>query len=110
VLELGCGTGKNTAWLVLHARHVLGLDEVTLHGMLQSRNGELFLARGGQPELRLDGLQAASKLQWDHTARQRRPLLANEGEAHGRLYALARDPAQPSSLSVTGPLELSERS
>jgi ubiquinone/menaquinone biosynthesis C-methylase UbiE len=26
VLELGCGTGKNTEWLVLHARHVLGLD------------------------------------------------------------------------------------
>lgn len=26
VLELGCGTGKNTAWLVLHAKKVISLD------------------------------------------------------------------------------------
>ncbi len=26
VLELGCGTGKNTEWLALHARHVLAVD------------------------------------------------------------------------------------
>lgn len=26
VLELGCGTGKNTAWLAREARHVLALD------------------------------------------------------------------------------------
>jgi ubiquinone/menaquinone biosynthesis C-methylase UbiE len=26
VLELGCGTGKNTAWLAAHARHVLAMD------------------------------------------------------------------------------------
>ncbi len=26
VLELGCGTGKNTAWLAAHARSVLALD------------------------------------------------------------------------------------
>jgi SAM-dependent methyltransferase len=26
VLELGCGTGKNTEWLALYARHVLALD------------------------------------------------------------------------------------
>ena len=26
VLELGCGTGKNTVWLAEHARHVLAMD------------------------------------------------------------------------------------
>lgn len=26
VLELGCGTGKNTVWLAEHARHVIALD------------------------------------------------------------------------------------
>lgn len=26
VLELGCGTGKNTAWLAQHARRVIGMD------------------------------------------------------------------------------------
>jgi ubiquinone/menaquinone biosynthesis C-methylase UbiE len=26
VLELGCGTGKNTEWLALYARQILALD------------------------------------------------------------------------------------
>jgi ubiquinone/menaquinone biosynthesis C-methylase UbiE len=26
VLELGCGTGKNTKWLLTKARYVLGID------------------------------------------------------------------------------------
>jgi len=26
VLELGCGTGKNTGWLAARARHVIGMD------------------------------------------------------------------------------------
>ena len=83
--------------------------EVTLDGMLQHRDGELFLARRQQPDLRLAGLQAASKLQWDHTARLRKALLADEVEAHGRLYAHAQRPDRPSGVRVTGPLELSER-
>jgi SAM-dependent methyltransferase len=43
VLEIGCGTGKNTEWLARRARHVLGLDFSM--GMLEKARLRLAEAR-----------------------------------------------------------------
>jgi len=43
VLELGCGTGKNTEWLALYARQILGLD--FSEGMLDKARARLAEAQ-----------------------------------------------------------------
>lgn len=57
VLELGCGTGKNTMWLAERARRVTAMD---------FSPGMLDVARGRAPKDRVSFVQ--------HDARERWPM------------------------------------
>jgi galactose oxidase len=84
--------------------------EVTVHGLLELHDGELVLARSAErPQLRLGLLDAAHKIQWDHSARLRRPLQPEEAKAFQQLRSASQGSAGQRPLSVTGPLELSDR-
>jgi galactose oxidase len=84
--------------------------EVTVQGRLELDDGELLLGRSGQrPQLRLGLLDATHKLQWDHSARMRRPLQPEEAKAFQQLRSASQGSLGQRRMTVTGPLELSER-
>jgi hypothetical protein len=83
--------------------------EVTLRGVLERRNGELFLApERGRPDVHLVPLTAGDKLQWNHSAQARKPLDPQEALAHERLVESwphgHETHAAAAIVSVTGPL------
>jgi hypothetical protein len=81
--------------------------EVTLHGAVEARDGELFLLRDGQPKLRLAALQASRKVQWDRVTRQPKAPEPEEANAYQRLMAESRQ-LGTGRIRVTGPLDPSE--
>jgi hypothetical protein len=91
---------------IVNGRYELRGVEVALQGVIEERNGKLFLAGSGQrPEVQLAPLAAEDKIQWDHAAQTRRPLEEGEALAYERLAAAARDLADGQKVTVTGPLK-----
>ena len=91
---------------IVNGSYVLRGVELTLHGSIEVRDSQLFLARTAQrPSVRLAALSPAHKLQWDHDARAVKPLEPAEAGAFAALLAhLQRDP-EHHAARVTGPLE-----
>jgi galactose oxidase len=91
---------------IVSGRYELRGIEVTLQGVIDERDGKLFLAGSGQrPEVQLAPLAAQDKIQWDHAAKTRRPLEEGEMLAYGTLAAAARNLPDGQQLTVTGPLK-----
>ena len=91
---------------IVNGRYELRGVEVALQGVIEERDGKLFLAgRGQRPEVQLTPLAAADKIQWDHAAQTRKPLEEGEALAYERLAAAARDLADGQPVTVTGPLK-----
>jgi galactose oxidase len=83
--------------------------EVSLQGVIEERDGKLFLASSGQrPPVQLASLAAADKIQWDHSIRDRRPLEEGEALAFDRLVAASRGLEDALQVTVTGPLKLTD--
>jgi hypothetical protein len=90
---------------IVSGRYELRGIEVTLHGVIDERDGKLFLASSGQrPEIQLAPLAAQDKIQWDHAAKTRKPAEEGEMLAYGTLAAAARNLPDRQQLTVTGPL------
>jgi hypothetical protein len=90
---------------VVNGAYVLRGVEVTLQGVVDNRDGQLFLLEDDQrAPVRLAPLEAAERIQWDHARQIRRPLEAAEALAYERLAA-AVDTAGARLLSITGTLE-----
>jgi galactose oxidase len=90
---------------IVNGRYLLRGVEVTLRGVVQEQDGNLFLAGpAGRPSVQLAALGAADKIQWDHAARARRPMDEGEDLAYERLAAASRGSQAGRSLTVTGPL------
>jgi hypothetical protein len=83
--------------------------EVTLRGVVEDRGGKLFLAAtDARPEVRLGPLRAGEKIQWEHTARARKPTEQGEARAYERLTAALSNLHGGRQVAVTGPLQLTD--
>jgi hypothetical protein len=77
--------------------------EVTLKGLLKQEAGDVLLdSSAARPAVRLRPLEASQKIQWNHVARQRKPLEPEEAEAFNR-FAASVDAER--RYSITGTLE-----
>jgi hypothetical protein len=91
---------------IVGGRYDLHGVEVTLEGVIEERDGKLFLAGSGQrPPVQLAPLAAVDKIQWNHTAQTLKPLTEGEALAYERLAAASRDLADGQQVTVTGPLK-----
>jgi len=91
---------------IVDGRYVLRGLEVTLQGVIEERDGQLFLtASGPRPRVLLGPLAAADKIQWNRAAGVPKPLEEAEALAYERLAAASRDLADGQQVSVTGPLK-----
>jgi len=91
---------------IVDGRYVLRGLEVTLQGVIEERDGQLFLAASGpRPRVLLGPLAAADKIQWNRAAGVPKPLEEAEALAYERLAAASRDLADGQQVSVTGPLK-----
>jgi hypothetical protein len=91
---------------IVNGRYVLRGVEVTLQGVVDARDGQLFLAASGQrPRGQLAPLAAADIIQWNRAAGTPKPLEADEALAYERLVATARGLADGQQVTVTGPLK-----
>ena len=73
---------------IVNGRYELRGVEVALPGVIEERDGQLFLAGSGQgPTVQLAPLAAADKIQWDHAAQARKPLEEGEMLAYETLAA-----------------------
>lgn len=91
---------------IVHGTYELRGVEVTLRGVVEDRGGELFLTGDAQrPPVHLVPLGAASKVQWDHAIKGRKPVEQAEALAYGELAAAAKNAPAGSRVAVTGPLE-----
>jgi hypothetical protein len=80
--------------------------EVTLRGIIEERDGVLFLApTGRRPGVTLAPLTPDVKIQWNHTNRNRRPLQPDEAVAYQKLAATFDQLPSDQRMTVTGPLE-----
>jgi galactose oxidase len=80
--------------------------EVTLQGVIDAREGQLFLAGSGRrPSVQLAPLPATDKIQWNHTAQTLKPLEEGEALAYAKLAAASRDLPDGQQVTVTGPLK-----
>jgi hypothetical protein len=80
--------------------------EVTLRGVIEHRDGKLFLARSGQrPSVQLAPLPAKDKIQWNHSMRERKPLEGDEALAYEKLAALSAGSTAGQQVTITGPLK-----
>jgi hypothetical protein len=90
---------------IVNGRYLLRGVEVTLQGVVQERDGRLFLAGTAErPLVQLTALDAADKIQWNHTVQARRPMDAAEALAYERLAAASRGSQTGRRVAVTGPL------
>ena len=90
---------------IVNGRYLLRGVEVTLQGVIQERDGHLFLAGTAEhPPIQLAALGAADKIQWNHAAQARRPMDEGEALAYERLAAASRGSQTGRRLIVTGPL------
>ncbi|MDQ3802366.1 MAG: DUF1929 domain-containing protein [Acidobacteriota bacterium] len=79
--------------------------EVTLRGVIEELDGELFLAASGlRPSVHLAPLAAEDKVQWDHTNRHRKPPEEGEALAYEKLTVAATGVSAGHLATVTGPL------
>jgi hypothetical protein len=80
--------------------------EVTLQGVIEEREGKLFLAGNRErPSVQLAPLLATDKIQWNHTIRDRKPLEGDEALAYEELAATSRGLPDGQQVTVTGPLK-----
>ena len=79
--------------------------EITLRGSIDARGDELFLVGAGQRSaVRLVSLAPGDKIQWNHTARMRKPLGSDEAGAHARLLDAHHRGLRNRDITITGPL------
>ena len=91
---------------IVSGRYELRGIEVTLRGVIDERDGKLFLAGSGRrPEVQLAPLAAEDKIQWDHAAQARKPLEEGEMLAYETLAAAARNLPDGQQLTITGPVK-----
>jgi galactose oxidase len=91
---------------LVNGRYVLRGVEVTLQGVIEAREGKLFLAGSRQrPPVQLAPLPATDKIQWNHTAQTLKPLEEGEALAYERLAAASRNLPDGQQVTVTGPLK-----
>jgi galactose oxidase len=91
---------------IVSGRYELRGIEVTLQGVIDERDGSLFLAGSGQrPDVQLAPLAPEDKIQWDHAAQARQPLEEGEMLAYETLAAAARNLPDGRQLTITGPLK-----
>jgi hypothetical protein len=91
---------------IVGGRYDLHGVEVTLEGVIEERDGKLFLAGSGQrPPVQLAPLAAADKIQWNHTAQTLKPLEEGEALAYERLAATSRSLPDGQQVTVTGSLK-----
>ena len=80
--------------------------EVTLRGMIEKRDGDLFLAAAGRrPGVALAPLTLDVKIQWNHTHQSRKPLEPGEAAAYKELAAMFDQLPSNQQVTITGPLE-----
>lgn len=83
--------------------------EVTVQGILEQREGSLFLAGAGKrPAVRLARAAAEEKIQWNHAVRARKPLEKDELAAYDNLMGVAKASATGQRVTITGPLRQTE--
>ena len=80
--------------------------EVTLRGVIEHRDGKLFLARTERrPSVQLAPLPARDKIQWNHSMRERKPLEGDEALAYKKLAAMSTALPYGQQVTITGPLK-----
>ncbi|HLL77305.1 MAG TPA: galactose oxidase-like domain-containing protein [Pyrinomonadaceae bacterium] len=79
--------------------------EVTLSGVIEERDDELFLAGHSQrPAVHLVPLGEGNKVQWNHMIRERKPAEEGEALAYEKLTAALQAAPAGRRVTVTGPL------
>jgi galactose oxidase len=91
---------------IVNGTYVMRGVEVTLQGVIEQRDKQLFLAgRGRRPAVQLTPLPAAERIQWNHAMRQLKSLEEHEALAYEKLAAVLAGLPGRQRVTVTGPLK-----
>lgn len=93
---------------IVNGTYVLRGFEVRLRGVVERRDGQLYL-KGSQhgPPVRLAPLEAHQRIQWNHATRALRPLEESERLAYARLASAQALDTQ--EITLIGPLTQSDQ-
>jgi hypothetical protein len=95
---------------IVDGRYVLRGVEMTLHGAVSALDGGIVLAGAGRrPSVHLVPVRDGEKIQWDHNARTIKPLEPDEADAYERLNHALDDAPDGQTVTVTGPLTMTDR-
>jgi hypothetical protein len=91
---------------MVNSSYVLRGVEVSVEGIIEAPDGELFLIGSGRrPSVQLVPLAPADKIQWDHRTGAPKPPKSEEADAYERLAADSGNLANTQRVRVTGPLK-----